>query len=258
MSFSRALVSRCLWFLALFAVLIPAIEIAGNDARQFPVQQNLTYRIEWHLVNAGTANVEYRRAGGDSWKVNVDIESAGLVSRLYHVTDKYTVQSNGDLCPAEATLDAREGNKHTVTRLTFDQAHRTVEYHEHDDAKNTNRDDKITTPADCTREISGALAAVSQVGLEPGKSAVFPVTNGKKAVMARIQSQGRETLSIDGKSYNTIRYEAFLFDNVLYRHRGRLFLWISDDRDRVPVQIRFEIGFPIGNILLQLEKQQKF
>ena len=233
----------------------------ANDiprSEHFPFQQALTYRIEWHLVNAGTANLEFSHTGGNNWQVHLNIESAGLVSRLYRVSDKYTVLGNDHFCPAAATLDAQEGSKHTITNLNFDSVNRIVEYHEHDAINNTDKRSKISTPDECTREISGALAALSQLDLAPGKTATFAITNGKKAVKARIDSQARESLDIDGIHYNTTRYEAFLFDNVLYRRHGRLFIWVADDSGRTPVQLRFEIGFPIGNILLQLEKQQRF
>jgi hypothetical protein len=44
---------------------------------------------------------------------------------------------------------------------------------------------------------------------------------------------------------------------VLYKRKGRLFIWLTDDADRTPVQLRFQLGFPIGTISLALDKQQK-
>jgi Protein of unknown function (DUF3108) len=250
---------RCLQLILLFAVLGRPGEPAGDtqQAPRFPFQQSLSYRIEWHLVNAGTANLEYRHTEGNNWRINLDIESAGLVSRLYRVTDKYTVDENDRFCPASAVLDAQEGKKHTITHLTFDANRHAVDFREHDAVKNVDKQNSLNI-SDCTHEISGALAALGQLDLAPGSTATIPVTNGKKLVNARIESQAKEAVSIDGKSYNTVRYQAFVFDNVLYKRRGRLFIWLTDDAERTPVQLRLEIGFPIGNILLQLEKQQKF
>jgi Protein of unknown function (DUF3108) len=95
------------------------------------------------------------------------------------------------------------------------------------------------------------------MNLEPGKSGTLPVTDGKKMVNARIDAQSRENITVGGKTYRTVRYEAFLFDNVLYKRKGRLFIWFTDDADRTPVQFRFQLGFPIGTISLQLDKQEK-
>ncbi len=41
-----------------------------------------------------------------------------------------------------------------------------------------------------------------------------------------------------GKTYPAIRYEAFVFDDVLYKRKGRLQVWITDDADRLPVMFR--------------------
>ncbi len=94
--------------------------------------------------------------------------------------------------------------------------------------------------------------------LEPGQSARIPISDGKKAVLAKVEAQERETVKTDaGIRYKTIRYEAFLFDNVLYRRRGRLFVWLTDDERKLPVQLRIRLPFYIGTVTLQLEKEGK-
>ena len=97
----------------------------------------------------------------------------------------------------------------------------------------------------------------AELDLPPGKSATLPITDGKKVAYAKVEAQAKEKCQCDGKTYQTVRYEAFLFDNVLYKRKGRLFLWLTDDQERTPVQLRVQLGFPIGTISLELEKQQK-
>jgi hypothetical protein len=53
-----------------------------------------------------------------------------------------------------------------------------------------------------------------------------------------------------------VRYEIHLFNNVLYRRRAYLYVWLTDDRRRLPVQIRVRMQFTIGTITLQLEKRE--
>ena len=178
------------------------------------------------------------------------------MTRLYKVQDSYRVATDGKFCGSNSTLDAQEGKRHSTTRLTFDAAHRKVKYDEHDILKNTNQHAEIDTPP-CAYEVIGALASLRLTTLELGKSTYLPITNGKKLVNARVEAQAKESLTIDGKTYQTIRYEAFLFDNVLYRRKGRLFLWMTDDADHLPVQFRLQLGFPIGNVTILLEKQER-
>jgi hypothetical protein len=223
---------------------------------QGPVPEKLTYRIEWRLVTAGTANLEFQRAANNGWTIDLNLESAGLVTRLYRVLDKYKAVSNDQFCASSVDLDAQEGKRHMLTHVTFDNARHKVDYTERNLIKNTTKQKELDIPA-CTHEIAGALATLSQIDLQPGKSTTLPVTDGKKLVYAKVEAQAKETISVDGKTYPAIRYEAFLFDNVLYKRKGRLLIWTTDDQERTPIQFQIQLGFPIGTISLELEKQQR-
>lgn len=222
----------------------------------FPCPEKLTYRIEWRLVTAGSAIVEETRGAGRGWNLNLTLQSAGLVSRLYRVFDTYKATTGDRFCGSSAILDAQEGKKHTVTHLNFNSARKKVEYTERNLVKNTTTNKELDTPP-CTHEIVGALAALRLTPPEPGKPISLPVTDGKKLAFVRVEAQSKEALIIEGKKYSTTRYEVFLFDNVLYKRKGRLFLWATDDPNHLPVQLQVHLGFPIGNITIQLEKEEK-
>lgn len=225
-------------------------------AQHFPFPEVLTYRVEWGVITAGTVNLEIRHSDPNIWNINLDVESAGVVNRFHRVLDKYTVAGNNQFCPIASSLDALEGARHKLTRLTFEEGGKSVDFNERDLIKKTDNSERLTIPP-CTHEIAGGLAALGAMDVPPGRSVSLPMTNGKKMVYTKIDAQAKETVNIDGKSYSTVRYQAFLFDNVLYKRKGRVFLWLTDDPERVPVQFRLQFGFPVGNISLELEKQQK-
>jgi len=207
-------------------------------------------------VNAGTATVQLvREAAPNGWNFNLNIVSAGLVSRLYPVLDNYKISTTDRFCLVNATLDAQEGKKHSVSKLNVDRTHNRLTFDEHDLLHNRSETKNLDI-APCTYEIAGALASVRTSNLEPGRSITLPVTDGKKFVQAKLTAQAREPLTVAGKTYQTTRYEAFLFDNVLYRRHGRLLMWVSNDADRLPVQFRMMLGFPIGTVTVSLIKQE--
>jgi hypothetical protein len=103
----------------------------------------------------------------------------------------------------------------------------------------------------------GALSALRALKPEPGNTLSLSLTNGRKLVEAKVEAQGRETLHVNGKNYSTVKYEALVFNNVVYRRKGRLFMWITDDADRIPVQFRLQMGFPVGAITLELQKHDR-
>jgi hypothetical protein len=42
---------------------------------------------------------------------------------------------------------------------------------------------------------------------------------------------------------------------VVYTRKGRVFVWLTDDAQRTPVQILLRLAFPIGTVTLQLQKE---
>jgi hypothetical protein len=239
-------------------ILLIAVSAASGPAHAalFPAPEKLTYRIEWRLVTAGSATLQLTRAAPQQWQLNLNLESAGLVNRLYHVLDTYRVVSNDAFCGVSSVFDAQEGKRRFSTVEDFDNSRHKLSYDEKDLVKNTVAKHQVDI-APCTYEITGALSALRGMRVDPGRTITLPMTNGKKLVDAKVEAQARENISIDGKNYSTVRYEAFVFDNVIYRRKGRLFIWMTDDAERMPVQLRIQTGFPIGSITLELEKHEK-
>jgi hypothetical protein len=248
----RQAVTSLLILTAGSAIIAPAQQTAPKP---FPYREKLEYRIEWRLITAGTATVDIAPVSGTTWQTKLNIESAGMVSRLYRVSDSYRAITTDKFCGINANLDAQEGKRHRLSTLIFDNSKHKLQYEDHDLVSNK-ATSKIVDIPPCTHEISGALASLRLTRLEPGKTLMLPITDGKKTVLARVQAEDRETITIDQHTYHTIRYEAFLFDNVLYRRKGQLWVWMTDDASHVPVQIRVRLGFPIGNILLSLVKDE--
>ena len=225
-------------------------QINSNNA--FPAPETLSYRIEWRMVTAGEAKLQLARVQQD-WQIHLDLESAGLVSRLFRVEDNYKVTSNEKFCGVNSSFEAREGKRHVLESQQFDNIKHKATFELHDMVKNTQEHHEIDI-APCTHEVVGALESLRELKLEPGKSTTIPIANGKKMAYAKIEAQAKENISVDGKNFSTMRYEAFIFDNVVFRKKGSLLVWLSDDATHVPVQMRFQMGFPIGNITLELEK----
>jgi Protein of unknown function (DUF3108) len=241
-----------------FLLLSNALTLAQAPApvKPFPFPEKLSYRIEWRLVTAGNAVLQISPTGQD-WQTDLHLESAGLVSRLFRVLDTYRVVGNEHFCLQNSALEAQEGKRHNTTAMTLDNTRRKLLFNEKDLVKNTSDKHELDV-APCTYEISGALQALRELKIEPGKAVTFVITNGKKLVNAKVEAHAAEKIIANGKNYSAIRYEAFVFDNVLYRRKGRLFVWMTDDTERLPVQFQFQMGFPIGNVTLELEKQEKF
>jgi hypothetical protein len=229
---------------------------ASLVAPAFPIKEKLSYHIEWRLITAGTADVELSQISTQTWETKVKLQSAGLVNRLYYVHDDYQVRTDKQFCAATSTLDATEGKRRRLTTMNFDSMQKRVHYQERDLVRATVNNKELDIPP-CTREVIGALSALRISPPELGKSMQIQVTDGKRLANVKIEAEEREKITINGKSYSTVRYEAFLFDNVLYQRKGMMHIWLTEDADRIPVQMRVGLGFPVYNILILLDKREK-
>lgn len=213
----------------------------------------LHYRVEWRFIRAGTVRLEMDRAGS-GWQARLALQSSGPVSLLYRVDDLYQAEMNGDYCALASLMKAHEGSRQRETRVTYDSARGKASYLERDlkrDAEVASHE--IDIPP-CVHDVVGGLYQLRRLRIETGKSAAIPVSDGKKSVMARVEAQRVETVDTPAGRYRAVRYEVFLFNNVLYRRNGRLYVWLTDDDRRLPVQIRARMQLHIGTITLQLEK----
>jgi len=246
--------------LAFAAASLPQTSVDGNAAPVMPSKEALSYSVEWRLIYAGNAVLKVDPAGssdGAHWQIKLHLESAGLVSKLYHLDDKYDVQMDSHFCAASTNLDATERSRHHETTVQFDRTHGKASYVERDLLKNTVIKTAESDVPPCVSDIIGALYKLRTLPLEPGHAQQIVISDGKKTVSARIEPQARETLKLKSGTFNTIRCEANIFNGVLYNRRGEFQVWLTDDARHLPVQIRARMSFPIGSITLELDKEER-
>lgn len=224
----------------------------------FPSAENLLYDVEWRLIYAGSAHLGLMPKPGDPrhWDSQLHVESAGLVSKLYRLEDNYNVAMQDGFCTAATYFNAIEGKRHRETKVVYDHARGKASYVERDLDKNAVVKTAEVEIAPCSIDVVAGLYKLRMDKLEPGQSVSVPMSDGKKSVNVRVEAQAREELKLRAGAFNTIRYEVFLFNGVLYPRKADLFIWLTDDAHRLPVQIRARMGFPIGNITFELVKDE--
>jgi len=237
-------------------LLLVPIPLAFPQSNALPARETLTYTIEWRLITAGRATVQWQSNGRDASQVRLHVESVGLVSKLFRVEDQYTANLAAGLCGQSVQMTSQEGSRERETKITFDYANHRADYLERDRVKNAVLLARETDIPACVHEIAGGLYFLRTLNLEPGQSVQVPLSDGKKSVTAKVEAQQREEVKTPAGAFKTICYEAYVFNDVLYRRPAHLNVWLTDDRRKLPVQIRVRMQFAIGTITLQLEKHE--
>jgi len=255
-SFFPRLAAACSLLLASSPASLPQSKVDGTP---FPSQETISYTIEWRLIYAGNAKLTLEpkpAADKTDWESKLHLESAGLVSRLYKLEDNYTVKMENQFCADSSDFNSMERSRHHETTVSYDHARGKASYVERDLLKNSVYKTAETAIPACVSDIIGSLYKLRGLSLEPGQSTQVSISDGKKTVSARVEAQQREKIQTKAGTFNTIRYEAYVFNGVLYARKAQLLIWLSDDARRLPVQIRARMGFPIGSITFEMEKEE--
>jgi len=226
---------------------------AADGAREVYV-----YKADWRLGRAGTIRLDYLPATGDKpAAASLHLNSEGLVSRLYRVENHYSVTFDSGFCASATRMDAKEGKKHRLTEVTFHRIPGKAELLETDLLANRQVSAREIDIPPCVHDVVAGLGKLRTMSLAPGQTLYLPVSDGRKSVNARVDALAEETIRTSQGVFRSLRCEAHLFNNNLYRRRGRLFIWLSRDGRRIPVKILLDLPFYIGNVAIELEKIEK-
>jgi hypothetical protein len=241
------------WLLR-FLALILCVPVGAEVPQAIGKSFTWDYAVEWRLIRAGSAKMTWTPEN-PGFQGDLHIESAGLVSKLYRVNDDYHVRMNDQLCASAVNIHAEEGKRRRDTAITFTGGK--AAYSERDLLKNNAVVLAKETPVpDCVHDYIGGLQRLRMQRPDLGQSAQISLSNGKKAAPVRVEAQEREEVTTPLGKFKAIRYEVFLFNDVIINKKARLYVWLTDDDRRLPVQIRVRMQFLIGTIELKLEKQE--
>lgn len=222
--------------------------------------ETLHYAVDWRVFDAGTAKLTLtpgNKDGKPQWQSDLKLESSGVIAALFRIEDHYDVHLEDNFCAVNSVFSAQEGKRNRETRVSFDRARGRASYVERDRVKNVIVKAGQTDTPTCVSDVIGAMYKLRTMKLEPGQSARVPVSDGKKSAQVRVDAQAREEVVTKLGKFKTIRYEAFLFNGVLFSRRATLEIWVSDDERRLPVQLRVRLPIIIGTITLQLDKEDR-
>lgn len=220
---------------------------AGNP----PPDERLVLGVEWRLIRGGIVTIE-------NWpfQTSIHLESAGIVSTLMHIHDDYSVHYEDSLCATSSEMETMEGKRHHQLEVNYDRGRNHASFVERDlDTNKILKEDGTEIP-NCVADVAGAFAKLRTMNLGVGQSTHIPVSDGRKSAAVKVTAQERENIKTPLGVFKAVRYEADLMNGVVYTRKGQVWLWLTDDARKLPVQIRLRTAFPISTVTLILEKQE--
>jgi len=227
-----------------------------NDA--FQLGEKLEYRVHYGAITAGTARLEVKK---EPVQVNgrpcYQMVGTGISSRsfslFFRVNDRYeTFVDMESLMPWKFKRKIEEGDFKVYSEVAFDQFNQKA-YERRSTVKH------ITTydvPAYIQDVMSAFYYARTQSyqSAKPGDVVRFQNFIDKKVHDLDVLFLGRETIEVAGVTYKTVKLKPLVREGGIFQHEGEMYLWITDDANRVPVRV--ESGVVIGSVQVDLVKAE--
>lgn len=203
----------------------------------FAPGEHLAFSVQYGLLTAGTATMSIDpqirdRNGRPTYHLVTTARSNKVFSKFFEVNDR--VESYVDtlhLHSVRFEKHLREGKYNRDVWVVFDQERHTA---------------RIDGKRDCdvlehVQDVLSSLYYVRTLDLQVGKAVYVPNHDSGKNYPMQIQVHGRERVTVDAGTFDCLVLEPILLGEALFKQKGRLQVWVTDDALKMPVLMKSKV-----------------
>lgn len=241
---------------ALAALVAPGLNLGHAQApgpQPFAAAETLTYEVDWSVFTAG--KIVARLAGTDQdgpSEIITSARSQGVASLLYKVQDEYHSFFNPQtLCSRRISKKVSEGSRHREMEIAFNSEQGVAVVDERDlNAPNAPPRHLEHAIPPCAEDMVTAFYFMRRQPLHVGQEIRLAVNDGGETQAVVVEVQAEDQLQTALGSRRAIRVEPKIFGS-LYKRKGRLLVWFSDDEQHLPLRLRLTVS--VGTITANLK-----
>jgi hypothetical protein len=226
----------------------------------FQVGETFTYIVSWKIFDAGIATLtladRVHSQNEDVYRFRAIARSTGIVSTLFKVYDIFESQVNvKDLCSRKIVKNVQEGRRQRTTIVTFDHKSHQSRMEDIDLTRPELPPKRSETSIPlCVQDVISAFYFVRTKNLRIGETLRFPINDGGKTYDVDVEVQAVEAIKTPAGTFQALRLEPRVFGG-LFKKKGRMFVWFTNDAERIPIQLKAKIA--MGTITASLTKVDK-
>jgi hypothetical protein len=220
---------------------------------RFPTGQAYVYAAEWRLWLVGTGTLRMESSGG-LVHVSSVADSTGVVAALFRVHDEIDSWFNPQtFCTQRVHKRTEEGLRKRDATIAFDYSRRKAILEEKNLRNGETKRAEQEIPG-CATDVLSGIYYVASLPLQIGATYQFPLNDGGRTVEVSATPDAREQVKTDAGVFSTLRVQVEAKEGQL-KDRGKIWVWYTDDAQRLPVQLRARAFW--GTITLKLQRVQK-
>jgi len=226
-------------FLSIFTIL------PGQSAWPFQIGERLTYNVSFTGITAGHASLEVVNDtvvnNYHQLHIRFNARTTFPVSSIYTINDQVdTWLDSKYLYTKKLTKNIREGNykNDSYTIIDYDQS-----------IAITNGDTVIIDQF--LRDSYSLFYFLRTIPLIIGETIDFTAFDGKIITPFQVITKTKETINTMAGTFPCLVVKPFREGTTLLKNKGDMMIWFSDDKIRLPIQIRIKLKY--GSMLLKLK-----
>ncbi len=223
------------------------------EGHRFSNGVTYVYKAEWKWWDAGVATLRIDRDSSGMQRVTATAKSKGFVGTFFRVNDQFESWFDPrTFCSSFVSKRTEEGRRKRNVEIRFDYQRQKSTLQD----TNLRSGQKKTVESDipaCVTDVLSGLYYAGSLPLEPGATHVFPLNDGK-TVEFTAKVEEREVINTDAGTFNTVRIQPLAPIGPL-KSKGKVWIWYSDDGERIPVQLRGRMFW--GTLTLKLVRIER-
>ncbi len=225
--------ARAAAFLLLLLIVPAGPGEAGTGA--FQPGEKLTFSIQYGVIKAGTAEVEVSTPGGDgSWMLTSRARTNSFFDVFFKVRDRIDSWIDPETFESirfEKRL--REGKYKGDETVRFDRERRVAVYGDSTEV--------ILPPG--TRDVFASFFWLRNRKLPIGEEVSLTYHSSKKNWPTQVKVGPVEKVKVPAGEFLCIRIEPRLQSVGVFKQTGRLRIWVTADKRRIPVKLESKVTF---------------
>ncbi len=220
-----------------------SVSLRDIKQKSLRVPESLLFDINWGFINAGQANLELLQGKKENhWKIQSRAWCNDFFQTFYPVHDTiFSIIDKNGIYPIHFEKNLHEGSYEAHIKSWFDQEKNTAWLQ-----------DTVVDIKPFTHDILSAFYFIRTQKLEVGKEFTMAAVSGKKKYDLKVICHKKETISVEAGTFKTIVVEPKVTGVGLFKAKGKLTIWLTDDYRHMPVKMTSKIA--VGSITAELIK----
>ena len=227
-----------------------AQELPLKKETAFKEGEVLTYKLKYGFITAAEATIkvlpsDMKFDGKSTYKLEVNARTSGTFDVFYKVRDHYdSYIDKAELTPYFYQEDVREAKYRRQDKARFYQ----------DGKKVVSNTGTYTAPTKQTFDLVSAYYFARSLDISKLKvndSFKLNYFLGDEISALEIQYVGKETIKSKLGNISCLKFSPSIKPGRIFKKDSKLYLWITDDGNRVPVKAQVEIL--VGSVTMELK-----